>query len=168
MVKTQYICHIMLFLFIRLAEMASVYKNSRRVTVRGQLRCGGHPLRNAIASVVAQTPDRAFTLNDGATDSTGHYSLEATYFPAIMGDGSVEFKVQFVHDCSDSKEENRTKQKLRRRHRPKSNRTVNKRASVEVQDVSSTSVVEPIPNEYVYDGSHSPIVFEYSVDFKRL
>lgn len=58
MVKTQYICHIMLFLFIRLAEMASVYKNSRRVTVRGQLRCGGHPLRNAIASVVAQTPDR--------------------------------------------------------------------------------------------------------------
>lgn len=78
----------------------------------------------------------AFTLNDGATDSTGHYSLEATYFPALMGDGSVEFKVQFVHDCSDirvSKEANQTKRKLRVRHRSKSNRTIDKRSSIEVQ-----------------------------------
>lgn len=59
MVHFQRLLQATLLLSLRLVELASVYKNSKRVNVRGQLRCGGHPLRNAIASIVAQTPDRS-------------------------------------------------------------------------------------------------------------
>ncbi|KAH7701674.1 hypothetical protein AAVH_31190, partial [Aphelenchoides avenae] len=40
-----------------------------------------------------------YILNDSPTDSLGHYSLEATFFPD--GEPLKEFKLRFLHECFD-------------------------------------------------------------------